>query len=141
MSNKTQLQTNNSKLTSLIAELQGKAAGGGSGEGASIVTGTLTITDEGMYEPMQNKYIFSSENFSPKSYHIIILLLKKNSQLCRCAIHNNGSTIDSFTAFGIVDNNYGFENFPVSQMKIQQNSISVVLPSAATYTDASFIAC
>lgn len=31
MSNKTQLSTNNTKLASLIQELQGKAAGGGSG--------------------------------------------------------------------------------------------------------------
>ena len=33
MSNKTQLSTNNTKLASLIQELQGKAAGGGSGGG------------------------------------------------------------------------------------------------------------
>lgn len=37
---KTQLQTNNAKLEALITELQGKAAGGGSG-GGSIDTCTL----------------------------------------------------------------------------------------------------
>lgn len=40
MSNKTQLQTNNSKLSALITELQGKAAGGGSG-GMQIVSGAF----------------------------------------------------------------------------------------------------
>lgn len=41
MSNKTQLQTNNTKLTSLIETLQGKAAGGGGG--GSIETCTVTL--------------------------------------------------------------------------------------------------
>lgn len=39
---KTQLQTNNTRLTSLITELQGKAAG--SSGGASVETCTLTCT-------------------------------------------------------------------------------------------------
>ena len=39
MSNKTQLQANNTQLASLIHELQGKAAGGG----ASVETCTFTV--------------------------------------------------------------------------------------------------
>jgi hypothetical protein len=44
MSNKTQLQTNNTKYASLIETLRGKAVGGGSSDGASIDTCTVTIT-------------------------------------------------------------------------------------------------
>ena len=45
MSNKTQLQTNNAKLEALITELQGKAAGGGSG-GGGLETCQVTIRHE-----------------------------------------------------------------------------------------------
>lgn len=41
MSNKTQLQANNTQLASLISTLQGKAAGGG---GASVETCTVSIS-------------------------------------------------------------------------------------------------
>lgn len=48
MSNKTQLQTNNTQLASLIQTLQGKAAGGGGG--ASVETCSLTVTcNDGSY--------------------------------------------------------------------------------------------
>lgn len=44
MSNKTQLQTNNTELSSLIETIRGKVAGsGGSGSGASIETCTLSL--------------------------------------------------------------------------------------------------
>lgn len=43
MSNKTQLQANNTQLAALIETLQGKAAGGGSG-GASVETCTVKIS-------------------------------------------------------------------------------------------------
>lgn len=43
---KSQLQTNNSKLSALITELQGKAAGGGSGEATlQMAEGTFTPTN------------------------------------------------------------------------------------------------
>lgn len=45
MSNKTQLSNNNTKLASLIQELQGKAAGGG----ASVEMCTVTISNAGNY--------------------------------------------------------------------------------------------
>ena len=41
---KTQLQTNNSRLASLIDELKGKAAGGGASGGGSVETCTVIIT-------------------------------------------------------------------------------------------------
>lgn len=43
MSNKTQLQTNNTELSSLIEAIRGKAAGGGSGDesAGTVETGTL----------------------------------------------------------------------------------------------------
>ena len=41
---KTQLQTNNAKLSALITELQGKAAGGGGGGDGNINTCTVNIT-------------------------------------------------------------------------------------------------
>lgn len=44
MSNKTQLQTNNTQLASLIQTLQGKAAGGG---GGGVETCTVTVTGGG----------------------------------------------------------------------------------------------
>lgn len=44
MSNKTQLQTNNTKLESLIQTLQGKAAGGGSGGGSGGGVDVCTVT-------------------------------------------------------------------------------------------------
>jgi hypothetical protein len=40
---KTQLQSNNARLASLIEELRGKAAGGGGGGSGSIETCTVTI--------------------------------------------------------------------------------------------------
>lgn len=55
MSNKTQLQTNNTKYASLIESLRGKAlpGGGSSGDGANIETCTVTIIpspDESMMD-------------------------------------------------------------------------------------------
>lgn len=44
MSNKTQLQTNNTKLESLIQTLQGKAAGGGSVETCTLNIGSYILT-------------------------------------------------------------------------------------------------
>lgn len=41
---KAQLQTNNTKLSALITELQGKAAGGGSGGGFKMVSGRYSPT-------------------------------------------------------------------------------------------------
>lgn len=46
MSNKTQLQANNTQLASLIQTLQGKATGGG---GASVETCTVTVNAVGGY--------------------------------------------------------------------------------------------
>ena len=46
MSNKTQLQTNNTQLSSLIQELANKAVGGGSG---AVETCTVTIENAGNY--------------------------------------------------------------------------------------------
>ena len=46
MSNKSQLQANNTQLSSLIQTLQGKAAGGGSGSGGSVETCTGTIKND-----------------------------------------------------------------------------------------------
>lgn len=46
MSNKTQLQTNNTSLSSLITTLQGKAAGSGSSSGGGVETCTVTLTTE-----------------------------------------------------------------------------------------------
>lgn len=43
MSNKTQLQANNTQLASLIQTLQGKAAGGGGAAGGSLDTCTVTF--------------------------------------------------------------------------------------------------
>lgn len=51
MSNKTQLQTNNAKLTSLISELLGKAAGGGSAEMCTVTISTyLSVYGSGWVE-------------------------------------------------------------------------------------------
>ena len=50
---KTQLQTNNAKLEALITELQGKAAGGGSG-GGDFVSGSFTTISGVLYDnPME----------------------------------------------------------------------------------------
>ena len=46
MSNKTQLQTNNTQLASLIQTLQGKAAGGGGG-GVETCTVTVNASNRG----------------------------------------------------------------------------------------------
>ena len=48
MSNKTQLQTNNAKLSSLIEALEGKAAGGGSGS-ADVEVCKVTITSSASF--------------------------------------------------------------------------------------------
>lgn len=52
MSNKTQLQANNTQLASLIQELQGKAAGGGGG--ASVETCTVEIVAVAPVSSTQN---------------------------------------------------------------------------------------
>lgn len=53
MSNKTQLQTNNTTLSSLIQTLQGKAAGGSSG---AVETCTVTLADQAS-EICYTKYV------------------------------------------------------------------------------------
>jgi hypothetical protein len=54
---KSQLQTNNSKLSALITELQGKAAGGGSGGG--LETCQVTIRQEwGMNDDPEYLYLY-----------------------------------------------------------------------------------
>ncbi len=62
MSNKTQLQTNNTKLDSLIELLKGKAVGGGSGGGVETVEITIRKTENltpeapGAHEPDVTAY-------------------------------------------------------------------------------------
>lgn len=46
MSNKTQLQTNNTTLTSLIETLRGKAAGGGNTADYTVYVGTTEPTTD-----------------------------------------------------------------------------------------------
>ena len=53
MSNKTQLQTNNTTLASLIQTLQGKAAGSGSSGGVNVGTCTINIHSGGGYVDAQ----------------------------------------------------------------------------------------
>lgn len=53
---KTQLQTNNAKLSALITELQGKAAGGGGG--GSPETCTVIIGGGGMFFPNLMGYAY-----------------------------------------------------------------------------------
>jgi hypothetical protein len=54
MSNKTQLQTNNTQLASLIQTLQGKAAGGGGSSGGGAETCTVEIVADAPVSKTQN---------------------------------------------------------------------------------------
>ena len=63
MSNKTQLQTNNTQLASLIQTLQGKAAGGGGG--TAIETCTVVLdTGSSSYRPYYYSYTMVNDDGS-----------------------------------------------------------------------------
>ena len=57
-------------IAQIESALEGKAAGGGSAE---IATGTFVITDNGMYEPGVNEFVFTASNLNTSSKHIIVI--------------------------------------------------------------------
>ena len=78
MSNKTQLQTNNTQLASLIQTLQGKAAGGGSGgdETGGLPTG-VTAMASGILTPSNDisstYYISHGLGVKPNFFSIVAM--------------------------------------------------------------------
>lgn len=89
---KSQLQTNNSKLSALITELQGKAAGGGSG-GGSVETCTVVLTAEQYgYRPYYYAYteygsdgsIVGKAVSGNEEYGVTLVNVVKNSVVTVC---------------------------------------------------------
>lgn len=103
---KTQLQTNNAKLEALITELQGKAAGGGGGS-EPYVGEFASITDNGMYEPGSNEYVFdySNNDIDLSAATILFLLYNENRDMYDIIFCKHGS---GYIAYG--DGSY----FPLS---------------------------
>ena len=68
MSNKTQLQTNNTELSSLIEAIRDKAAGSGSSGGGSIETCVVAVETDGPSAPGFSgpSFYYTDENMSLK---------------------------------------------------------------------------
>lgn len=83
MPNKTQLQTNNSKLSSLITELQGKAAGGSGGTNYETCTVTFTssATAHIIYYTLENGEPLMATNYTPYAYSNFSLDVIKGSSV------------------------------------------------------------
>ena len=79
MSNKTQLQTNNTNLDALITRVNAAKdtaaslpdAGNGSGSGASFTQGIFTLEDNGMYEPGLNQYVAHATDLNLSSRNAV----------------------------------------------------------------------
>lgn len=94
---KTQLQTNNAKLSALITELQGKAAGGGD---MQIATGSFTPTSVA-FASTNEPTIITGLAFAPK--HVIVRLapIANASQSMSSAVSRQLLSISK----GILDDN------------------------------------
>ena len=104
---KTQLQTNNTRLASLITELQGKAAGGGSGEesietctvnivstyGRLFYIGGVTVSD-GVMEPVAYKAVDES------GYHVTAFTFANAARNTLMAISCDSRIVPGYTAIG-----------------------------------------
>lgn len=113
MSNKTQLQTNNAKLEALITELQGKAAGGGGSE--PYVGEFASITDNGMYEPGANEYVFdySNNDIDLSAVTVLYLFYNKNKDEYAMIFLKNGS---GYGVHNAIDHNaLGSNGFVINQ--------------------------
>ena len=105
MSNKTQLQTNNTRLNSLIETLKGKAAGG---SGGSVETANVTISvnrwDSDSYVNITATEVRDGEIFSfagPVSKgETLELSVVKNSVIITRAF---GTNAEAYTAEGNVE--------------------------------------
>lgn len=86
MSNKTQLQANNTQLASLIQTLQGKAAGGGGSSGGEIKTCTVVVNNE----------------IASKSYGLCEWIFN--------VVENGEIKVNAYTGSIICDSTFTFEN-------------------------------
>lgn len=69
----SEMSAQDTLIANIKTALEGKAAGGGSG-GGEIVTGTFTITNNGMFEPGVNELMFSAPNLSISTRKLIIII-------------------------------------------------------------------
>lgn len=131
----SQLEQNTTSLDEVLAMVNALPnAGGGGGGGASMETGTLTVTDNGMFEPGINEYVLSSDNL--KSSERLFISVETTNNVLILFVRNNtgenfyaklGFTADSSAQFGI----HG--------VVVENNSITVfgeISPSKAVYFSA-----
>ena len=97
MSNKTEIQSLNAKYSELIESLRGKAVGGGGNGDLTFETIPLTVTNEGMYEPGVNKYVFSGQGLNVSTRRIVIIQ-PNYSNICG-QLFLRTSLTDDFTEF------------------------------------------
>lgn len=116
---KTQLQTNNTRLASLIQELQGKAAGGG---GASVPeSGVFTYT-ESMYEPGVNEYVLTSENLKSTERYLIVFIVRIGDSSMCFLVMNRESLDADFTIAAI---NCGVFGISTTDIRITDSTLTV----------------
>lgn len=135
MSNKTQLSNNNTKLASLIQELQGKAAGGGSGS-AEIKSGELTV-EISRSSPGYYDYKLTADGFTPTKYNILIIYANETN--------DNGATVNALLAvvwgelkFGDYDKGFQLSNTIIAPKDITIMPDYVVLVETGANTLTSF---
>ena len=110
MSNKTQLQANNTQLASLIQTLQGKAVGGGGG-GASVETCTVKLGD--------------SSYASMRPYCYSYTHLDNNGNVTSTAVKNNSAatvTLNNVVC-GSVVTVYWYTNISTSNYSIERATL------------------
>ena len=102
---KTQLQTNNTRLSSLIQELQGKAAGGGSVETCNlrlIIPSNLLFNGYAIYSIFEDGVINSRVSHEQQIYDISDVTINNilcNSVVVIKGVHDEGVNLD-FTTNG-----------------------------------------
>lgn len=95
----TNVNTEAGLIAQIASALEGKAAGGSGGSGNTTwESGVFTITDNGMYEPGVNEYIFSASNLNISSRICIIVFESTSvSNGDAVSLHIRNSTTDSFS--------------------------------------------
>lgn len=131
MGYKTELQSNNADLQTILNKVNAlpEAGGGGGGGSATVEILPITVTNNGMSAPGENEYILSNDNLHSSSRSIIVIneintnvtalvFYKENSSASfkvlkaatTCGINYSGVRVDenSIRVYGVISTAFAF---------------------------------